>query len=199
VTQRLQALLSFDTTVRASSTTTVRRTRSTRPRDSQKSKVYAAELRRGDEFASVAEMQAYVDRLHASAWFKRRWPRLRGFVVHSGAGNRRATCSWGLCPTLKMPKWARVESVLLHEVAHACTFERYAKTVAAHGPEFVATYLELLRHQMGDEVWREQKAKFVERKVRHRLPSKTKRTLTPEQKAAAAERLVAARAARGRS
>lgn len=192
----LQELLTLGTEVTTSSTVTTRRSTSKRPRDSQRSKVYRAELPRGRRFETVAEMQAYCDRLHGSAWFQRRWPRLRGFRIHSGAGNRRATCSWGLHPTIKMPRWARVESVLLHEVAHACVYERYGRSVAAHGPEFVSTLLELLRRQCGDGVWREQKEMFVAAKVKHRLPSKKKRTLTPEQKAAAAERLAAARAKR---
>lgn len=174
-------------------------TRKGRPRDSQRSKVYEAEVLCGRRFDTVAEMQDYCDRLTRSAWWKRRWPSCQKVRIHSGAGNRRATCQNSLCPVIKMPRWARNEATLLHEMAHAACYAEHRLEVAAHGPEFCAILLDLIGRQMGPSVKAHQKLVFVKAGVKHKRPSKTKRTLTPAQREAAIERLALARAAKERS
>ena len=107
-----------------------------RPRDSQRSKLYEAERAvtwEGErKFETVAEIQRYVDRLTSQMWWIKRWPRITagtvltwdGFedrpaiVVHDGRGRRRAGASNRM---ITMPKWSRVEHIVLHEVAHIVT------------------------------------------------------------------------------
>lgn len=178
-----------------------------RARDSQRSKVYAAERRiqTGRTYGSVADMQARVDRLTDSAWFARRWPRLHrtGILVLDGRGRRRACATEAYhpsrgdyVPAIKMPLWSRQPAVLMHEIAHHCADETYGiRDVAAHGWQFAETMLVLTRHVMGDEVHATLKASYKEHKVRFKKPRK-RTPLTPEQRVAAAERLAKAREAK---
>ncbi len=117
---------------------------STRPRDSQRARLYRAESQvdAGRRLPSVARMQAWVDGLAATDWFVARWG-ARTFEVRPGFGHRRATADEN--GVLQMPKWARSELVLLHEVAHCLT----PATFASHGPEYAGVLLALSRRGMG--------------------------------------------------
>jgi putative metallohydrolase (TIGR04338 family) len=165
-------------------------------RDSQRSKLYAAEsVVRGQTFESVEAMQAYVDKLIGRAWFKRRWPGVRSIAVRDGRGRRRAGAS-SFGGYITMPKWSRYEEVVLHEVAHICTDSQYGtREVAAHGWQFAGTLVELVRYETGKDEADKMKASFRKAKVRFSEPKKRK-ALSPEQKAANAERLSKARSAR---
>lgn len=163
-------------------------------RDSQREKLYRAERAVRDEhggkqFESVEEMQAYIDNLLRQEWFNRTWPHvIHRVTVHSGAGNRRATCShcWGgynRCPEIKMPRWARCEQILLHELAHALT----PVGAAAHGWEFAQAMLRLVKNRIGKEAEKALRLSF--RKHRVRMKPKRSRPMSEEQKAALRERL----------
>jgi putative metallohydrolase (TIGR04338 family) len=116
----------------------------TRPRDSQRSRLYRAEdeLEPGRRLPTVAVLQGYVDDLAASDWFTARWG-ARSFDVRPGHGHRRATADRN--GVLQLPLWSRTELVVLHEVAHCLTPERYA----AHGPEYAGVFLSLVRRRLG--------------------------------------------------
>ncbi len=115
-----------------------------RPRDSQRARLYRAEFEvpPGKRLTTVEKLQAYVDALVRADWFAARWPD-RSFEVRPGFGHRRATAD--LNGVLQMPKWARTEMVLLHEVAHCLTPWIYA----SHGPEYAGVLLSLVRRSMG--------------------------------------------------
>lgn len=178
------------------------RDRHGRPVDSQKKRVYAAENVALDNedapipmerWTTVAEMQRYVDRLLASAWWRRRWPSITRITINDGAGYRSAT-AYGIKGKIEMPRWARKEWVMLHEIAHVVVDRTIGQRAAAgHGREFCQVYLELVGHMMGDDARKALKAEFQEKKVKHTRPRKP---LSAEQRAAAAERLAKARAAR---
>ena len=116
----------------------------TRPRDSQRARLYRAEfeVEPGKRLPTVEKLQAYLDALVAADWFAARWPD-RSFEVRPGFGHRRATAD--VNGVLQMPKWARSEMVLLHEVAHCLT----PWTYASHGPEYAGVLLSLVRRSMG--------------------------------------------------
>jgi len=115
-----------------------------RPRDSQRARLYRAEgeVDAGRRLPTVERMQAWVDGLVATGWFVARWG-ARSFEVRPGFGHRRATADEN--GVLQMPKWARSELVLLHEVAHCLT----PVTFAGHGPEYAGVLLTLARRGMG--------------------------------------------------
>lgn len=89
---------------------------------------------------SIEACQAYVDHVTRSAWFQRRWGRQSLTVTHKVYGA--ATGGGG---EVTLPPWARTEWVILHEIAHNLTPRQHA----AHGPEFAAVFLTLVRQQMG--------------------------------------------------
>ncbi len=115
-----------------------------RPRDNQRARLYRAEheVDPGRRLPTVPVLQAYVDALAATEWFRTRWPD-RSFEVRPGYGHRRATADAD--GVLQMPKWARSELVVLHEVAHCVT----PWTFASHGPEYAGVLLCLVRRAIG--------------------------------------------------
>ncbi len=115
-----------------------------RPRDSQRARLYRAEneVDAGRPLPTVATMQAYVDGVAAAGWFTQRWGD-RSFDVRPGYGHKRATATRE--GVLQMPRWARREMTILHEVAHCLTPETYA----AHGCEYAGVLLALVRRAMG--------------------------------------------------
>ncbi len=135
-----------------------------RPRDSQRARLYRAEgeVDVGRRLPTVAKLQAYVDGLVAADWFLARWGE-RAFEVRPGFGHRRATADEH--GVLQMPKWARSELVLLHEVAHCLT----PRTVASHGPEYAGVLLALARRAMSPGTAQFLEDAFVRQRVRWTL------------------------------
>ena len=135
-----------------------------RPRDSQRARLYRAEssLDHGRRLPTVDRMQAWVDALCATDWFAARWGR-RTFDVRPGHGHRRATADEH--GVLQMPKWARTELVLLHEVAHCLT----PWTFAGHGPEYAGVLLTLTRRGMGPATAQRLEDAFARERVRWTL------------------------------
>jgi hypothetical protein len=174
-----------------------------RQRDSQRSKVYAAErVAFGTSFHQEAltwdETNAFILKVQDSA----HWKKLTGSNSHrpirvkSGKSNWSATASYA---TLTLPKWARNKGVILHELAHTA-HARYegdytVRQEAAHGWRFCSIYIGLVQHFIGKDAADNLKAAFKAGKVKYTAP-RAKRQLTDEQKAAGAARLAAARAAR---
>lgn len=116
------------------------------PRDSQRAKVYRAQeqLPKGKHLETVAEMQAYVDKMHSTRWFQKRWFRPYSIKVKDGRGRRHA-CAWW--DQIKMPKWSRYEIYVLHEIAHLMP-KGVNYAVASHGREFVRNFIALLEWKM---------------------------------------------------
>lgn len=139
------------------------------PRDSQRSRVYAAEeawalrldaARRGARravvggssitlpselrFGSLEDAQRYADH-HASG--------LPPVVLRERKGHAAAHYAPPDDVALPLPPygepWALRESVLLHELAHHVAFHTHG--TADHGPSYTACMLELVARAMGEE------------------------------------------------
>lgn len=139
-------------------------------RDSQRERVYQAEFRlRGlydtaeligsrvveldgvtltlppeAKFASIDSLQRYVDAVTGMVGEVRVRDRRTAHHAHYEAHSR----------TIAIPDrrvgWAMREIVVLHELAHHYTRTEH-EGVAAHGPEFVNTFADLLGRVMGPE------------------------------------------------
>lgn len=185
------------------------------PRDSQRSKLYKAEdgASKGEQFETVAECQAYVDHITASAWwctYQVPWididPPTRSSIRGVGPGDRSPAqrLGWGgkgkiplrtkgIVPTrrdelkpvvevrdgrgalawaniIMLPKWARNERVILHELAHVIATER-----PAHGRQFARIFIDLLQrfHPQRHAAAAALKVAFAEKKVRWKRKRKT--------------------------
>ncbi|MGW4068977.1 TIGR04338 family metallohydrolase [Nocardia grenadensis] len=112
------------------------------------------------KFASVDSVQRYCDRVLALGWVAAIWERAGVPIrVRARAGNIAAHYESGSA-VLAVPlhaeasargraAWALRELVVLHELAHH--LEPRPHTVAAHGPEFCSTYVELADGVIGPE------------------------------------------------
>lgn len=153
-----------------------------RPRDSQRARLYRAEgtVDAGRRLPTVERMQAWVDGLVATGWFVARWGE-RSFEVRPGFGHRRATAD-AANGVLQMPKWARSELVLLHEIAHCLT----PLTFASHGPEYAGVLLALARRGMGPGPAQRLEDAFAAERVRWTLAA-----VPAAQSSVSAERMAA--------
>ena len=142
----------------------------TRPRDSQQSKLYRAEVaafgESREEFGSVGEMQAYIDQTLRTRWFRNRW-RTKRVTVTDGRMRRRGGASysyagWDPGWQLKMPRRTRCEWYLLHELAHVVT----PGHCASHGREYARNYLALVRRFMGEDAHVKLRDSFRKHKVK---------------------------------
>lgn len=117
-----------------------------RTRDTQRSRVYDWETTLFERTSldtplSLAECQRLVDR----------WAKSYGIEpirVTDGRG-----CCWrSKDRTIRLASHGRVSWMVAHEFAHARVTHDFSRgTVAAHGPEFVFRYLELLVEQFGQD------------------------------------------------
>lgn len=161
-----------------------------RRRDTQKSKVYAAEraaraLLDDKNVGSMLGVWTFIERVQRDRWFRRHYGYHR-FQVSDGRGTRiaRGGGNW-----LNLPRWSRTPVVMLHEIAHCLTPDD-----VGHGWRFCATHLALVRHFMGKEAHDRLRACYREHRVRYKQPRT--RVLTDEQRAELRERLAKARASR---
>jgi putative metallohydrolase (TIGR04338 family) len=162
-------------------------------RDFQRQRVYNSEEYAKDSLggnfgkymSTVNEMQAWVDEIVRSRWFRARWPFLTYIEVKDGRGRRRATgYARGLTyrnlmtgrhesisteGVLKMPRWSRYELIMLHEMTHVIIDHVYKRKVPGHGVQFCNLYLSMVRRFMGKEWQRALKDAFKHYKVKHRM------------------------------
>jgi putative metallohydrolase (TIGR04338 family) len=154
-----------------------------RPRDAQRARCYRAEEavrdqleRGGRRFGSVADMEAYVEALRHAAWFAAACggvaPAIR---VGAGSGSRRARATYRMdtgAQAIQVPRAARRESVLLHELAHCAVVARCGlHGAAAHGWQWAATYLQLVERRLGPSPAAALRDAFGRQRVRWQPPS----------------------------
>jgi putative metallohydrolase (TIGR04338 family) len=189
------------------------------PRDSQRQRVYDAEqVIRGtlDTRLWTPEMtteecrvaaQKFINKVCKRKYITRKYGADHGTsgffcnppMVRLGANNKRRTATAFGGHTIEMPaassgRWAFVHSVLLHELAHNFERRKNRYKYAGHDWPFAAIYLDLVRNVMGREAYEALKASFKKHKVRTK--PKGKRNLSPEQREAARQRMLKARAVR---
>jgi len=138
-------------------------TRGKRPRDSQRAKLYRAEQSRpqGRRFATLPQCQHYVDSVLRSPWWRGVHPDIETVRVKDGRG-RRSAAAWHQAREIALPRHARSELTILHELAHLVT----PPTFAGHGPEFAATYLDLVGRFMPPPAAEDLRTAFREHRVR---------------------------------
>lgn len=159
-----------------------------RDRDTQRSRVYASEGHNSPDFKTIEECQAYVDSICEAAWFQSRWGR-RQIEVRPGYGHRNATGGGGI---IQLPLWARSQRTILHEMAHCLTLSG----PAAHGPQFVAILLTLIKHKRGQKAYDDQHWRFAKNGVKidwTAVPKPSKHRVVTKAAVAAKERAAASR------
>ena len=135
-----------------------------RDRDNQKEKVYRAERETFSEWdedaatlVDLREAQAYSNKVTSSSLYRN----LGGpsfVLVKDGRSRRRA----GMVgpTTIALPKWARQEAMVIHELTHVL-LHHIDRRAASHGPEFVLLFRRLVEDQLGEDM-RQKYDKFAE-------------------------------------
>jgi putative metallohydrolase (TIGR04338 family) len=154
------------------------------PRDSQRSRIYRAEVKafygsraKGMRFDSLDGLQRFLERAVADPWFKTHFGALSRIEIRDGRGTRHASSAYEpdtrRC-VFSFPRWARTKPVVLHELAHAASFRRYG-LVAAHGPEFAAVFLELVERHLGRAARERLRRAFVLQNVGYEVAARLRR------------------------
>lgn len=121
--------------------------------DRQRSKLYKAENTVDGIFfqptylASIAGCQQFVDRIVRKRWFQRNF-NIKKVTVHPKRNNAYARGGYG---NVWLPRWARTEMVILHELSHVVTLTQHE----FHGPEYAGTYIYLVEKVIGEDKARE--------------------------------------------
>lgn len=159
-----------------------------RQRDVKKGKLYKAEqaVRKEiskKEFETVDECHKYVHNIVNSKWFRKHYPNCPTEVeIHDGGGMRSAYGGLqGGKVWMGLPKWSRYDIVILHELAHNITPDK----LAAHGREFCANLLKLVKRFVGKEAHDILRQSMKD----HKVPYRPKRKLSPEHRAKAIAQL----------
>jgi hypothetical protein len=186
------------------------------PRDSQRKKVYRAECvlngfpKAAARLETIDEIQKWVDKIVNSKSFRKRfgdrpWDRPEVIVSAGGHGRRRPVAYGTILnfhPCMKFPKWSRMKWIILHELAHICTFAKVKvngewELTSSHGWKFCENFLWLVGRFIGVIEREALRISFKKNKVKFKPPRK-RAPLTKEQRERQREILVKARAARAK-
>lgn len=102
-------------------------------------------------------------------WFQNEFGVFREVRIKDGRGTRHAYSAYDSkhhSVLFSLPRWARSLPVLLHEIGHAASLRRHG-LIAAHGPEFAAVYLRLIKRHLGVDAHTRLSAAFAKHSVRH--------------------------------
>lgn len=140
-----------------------------RPRDSQRTRLYAAERAAFEPtvhhapitvHGGVEDVQRWLDeKVLGTRWFRSRWGAKNVRIV-AGKG-----CHARYQGNITLARWGYTPWTVLHELAHVLASP---SSVAAHGKQFAAVYLFLVQQTLGDEAAKLLRAEFVARRVKHR-------------------------------
>jgi putative metallohydrolase (TIGR04338 family) len=130
-------------------------------RDTQRKRVYDAER---DMTAWTWTQTIANDDLstYVATVMNRRAVRARWGARHVSITLKRGGKAYGGYGRISLPKGARNEPVILHELAHVLAGE----CGGWHGPQFTATYLLLVRTMMGRETYTELRAAYKANRVK---------------------------------
>lgn len=180
-------------------------------RDSQRSRVYAAEYtirdstvraiatRRVPTFGrpseSIDDIRAYVVDLMSRPAVVKEFGRRPQPAVEVGSPQQRRGLYYTMGQRIALPNdhFGSSVTTIVHELAHHLTYMKYGGRVG-HGWQFAHTLLVLYGAAFGAKARKALAASFKANRVRHR----PKRTMTPEQRARAAAILAEARAKKKR-
>lgn len=174
----------------------------TRARDSQRSRLYAAEWECFGwpkmEFKSMDELTAYLWKVLSNRHVQNKYKIARQLVdgviplkISNGSWARRA---WARTEDgfmwVSFPRSSRTKHVVLHEIAHLIT----PADASPHGREFCQVYLHLVKLFFGKETQDKFKAGMKKHKCKYSKPhTRWKNPLSQEEKDVMLARLIAGR------
>jgi len=166
-----------------------------RVRDTQRSKLYRAEAvlhKWKKPLPAVEDVAVYADKVFGSKRVRAAFPNAALHDtprVKDGRGIRNAK---GGRFFISIPRWARNDVVVLHELAHTITQRVWPINCAGHGWQYCQTFLKLVLYMIGREAHDAFKAEMKATRVRFRPPRKSV-PLSPERREQMIAVLAAAR------
>lgn len=134
--------------------------------DLQKKRLYKAEaaLYPSTDYATLTEVQAYVDSVIASAWWRERAPKLAEVVAIHSSRSQTAT-SKNSYHLIVLPGWGYTQRVVLHELAHQLTDYRHG-TGHGHDGHYAYWFWAVVGEFMGPEMAAKLLGSYERRNVR---------------------------------
>lgn len=173
-----------------------------RPRDVQRSKMYASEWEvfgwAEEEFEDMEQLKDYLYDILENRHVQNKYPMARAIMsgtqklkVSAGQGHRRAITKWeDNFIRVSFPRKMRCKWVVVHELAHVLA----PQDSAFHGREFARVYLYLVKLFFGQETQNKLKAAMKKHKCKYsKAHTRWKKPLTQEEKDAMLARLTAGR------
>lgn len=172
-------------------------------RDTQRSRVYKCDrilMATAGKLPEVRDVERFVKKVFASKRVQDAFPVAARWAIPQVKDGRARTRACGGETSIAIPRWARDEAVVLHELAHTIHLRDGGRRgdEAYHGWRFCAIYLKLVLYLMGREAHDVLKAAFKENRVRFTAPRKSK-PMDPARKAALAARLASYRAGKAQA
>ena len=170
----------------------------TKPRDSQKQRLYDAQRLAGfyetGEVMTIKEAQKFVNQVLSHKKTKSLFEQYRfvfgtfpsKILVEAGSGNH-ATIrnrNWETVRLIRLNKWGRNKFIVLHEIAHHITWGR-----ESHGAEFADVLLQFTTRYLGKSDADKLANAFNEKRVR--VMTKTKKARVPRKREIQSARLSA--------
>ena len=159
-------------------------------RDVQRQRLYDAEHRisEGRVWDSLVAAQSYLDGLLASPWWQMHFPSVRCVVLFDQGGQYARAHKGVHGGAIQLPRWARTELTLFHELAHLAS----PPATADHGPAFAGIYLMLVQHCMEERIAVQLERRFAAHRVhvhayeepRHHFFVVTRRAVAGQDRAA---------------
>jgi putative metallohydrolase (TIGR04338 family) len=119
-------------------------------RDAQRQRVYNAQtgVPKGREWRTIPDMQAYVDRVLASALWRRYFRSISRVTMRPAHWNAKGSMALREATggTIRLRADDYNQLILFHELAHLAQ----PPESAGHGPEFCEIYLRMVFHWMGE-------------------------------------------------
>jgi putative metallohydrolase (TIGR04338 family) len=147
-------------------------------RDFQRQKIYDSEREfrsRGkleiQRYKTLKEIQPFLDVILSNQWFKKH--KITKIRIYCGRGN--TAYGWLEDPNtaaMKLPKWAKNQITILHELAHSVCAKYFSdEEIAFHGPEFVSAYLDLIYYILGKSSFINMCSLLSANKVKYKITS----------------------------
>lgn len=173
-----------------------------RPRDSQRSRLYAAEWEVFGwpkmEFKSIGELEDYFWTVLENRHVQARYPVAKDIVagsielkVANGFGLRNAMTIWdGQRVWISFPRKVRTKWTVVHEIAHVVA----PQEAALHGREFARVYLHLMKLIFGHDIENNLKSAMKKHKCKYsRHHTRWTNPITQEEKDVMLDRLLIGR------
>lgn len=103
---------------------------------------------------AAGELQAYVDELRESDWWRRNFPQVLYVEARAKSGGAASVGGWFEdkgAGAIDMLPCHMTELYVLHEISHVLAAARFGSH--SHDPWFAQTYLQLVYTQMGSEAY----------------------------------------------